>query len=81
MPCPDRGNRVRISCFAGSGRRSGRSALEGRQLLSIWSGSALLLGCVGALAALRFIGKKKNTGCGGDCASCACACNRREKAR
>lgn len=48
--------------------------------LNLWDALILLLVAASAAFALRHINRRKSTGgCGGDCASCACACNRREK--
>ncbi|MBR6184766.1 MAG: FeoB-associated Cys-rich membrane protein [Clostridia bacterium] len=48
--------------------------------MNLWDGLILLLVAASAALALRHIGRHKDAGgCGGDCASCACACNRRQK--
>ena len=50
-------------------------------MLNIWD--AVILGIIGggAALALRHIGKKKGNGCTGNCASCGCVCNERERGR
>ena len=52
--------------------------------LNLWDALILLFVGASAFIALRRIARRKrscgcDTGCGGDCAACACACNRREK--